>query len=317
MLAGFFCMMLILCIPLAVSANVPAAGNYIVLILDISGTETFTLDDQVIYEADTAISDVKTAAAAFFDKLKKAPGDYYVAVVAYDDTATTVLDFTKDINRMKEAVNQLETGGRDRSIATGLSGAEQLLSSLPEKAKKTVLLYTTGMTDCGDFNYDGHYDENTTGSDWESKGINLYAYANVAYDEASKLKQDANLYAVGLFQTMEGMPQDGQDIAWFFRKTVEDLSSSDEFAFEAERPDQILDLFQVIAGRITGVEGESSGQGEGKNATVSGLTVFLIILILAGAVIGLIALTRKDKQSMDKIRQWKESLSHKFQNRKG
>ena len=315
------CMICMLSIPLVVYAKSPGAdGNYIILVLDISGTETFAVEGEVIYEADTAIADVKTAASSFFDKLTNAPGDYYVAIVAYDDEARTVLDFTKDVNRMKEAVNSLQTGGRDRSIAEGLAEAGLMLMDLPEHAEKSVILYTTGMTDCGSYNYEGHYNENTTGSDWLSSetGVNLYAYANTAYDTASMLKEYGNLYAIGLFQTLEGMPQDGQDIAWFFRQTVEDLSSSHEYVFEAERPDQIKDLFSVIAGRITGMQDTDQPLQETKEkkASVSPWLVFLIILIVAGAVIGLIALTRTDQQSMDKLQKAKQSLMEKLKNRK-
>ncbi len=291
-----------------------ADADYIVLVLDVSGTETFTVQGQVIYEADTAIDDVKKAASSFFDRLKKAPGNYYVAIVAYDDVAETVLDFTNDVNRMKQAVNGLETGTRDRSIAEGLAAAGLMLTEIPEDAKKSVILYTTGMTDCGSYNYEGHYDASTIGSDWESSdtGVNLYAYANTAYDTANIVKTYGNLYAIGLFQTMEGMPEDGQDIARFFRKTVEDLSSSHEYAFEAERPDQIGDLFAAIAGRITGIgDGDVPAQ-KPKKPGPSPWLVFLIILIAAGAVIGLIALTRADRQSMDEINRAKQSLSDRF-----
>jgi len=305
----------ILLMSMPVFAKTPAGEpDYIVLVLDISGTETFTVEGQVIYEADTAIDHVKQAASLFFDRLKKAPGEYYAAIVAYDDTAETVLDFTNDINRMKQAVNSLQTGGRDRSIAEGLAAAGLMLTEIPEDAKKSVILYTTGMTDCGSYNYEGHFDASTTGSDWESSdtGINLYAYANTAYDTANIVKTYGDLYAIGLFQTMEGMPEDGQDIAWFFRQTVEDLSSSHEYAFEAERPDQIGDLFSAIAGRITGIGETDVPDLKTKKPLPSPWLVFLIILIVAGAVIGLIALTRADKQSMDAINKTKQSLTEKL-----
>lgn len=308
---------LLMCMP--VFAKAPADVNYVVLVLDISGTETFTVEGQVIYEADTAISDVKKAAGQFFDRLKNAPGEYDVAIVAYDDEARTVLDFTTDINQMKQAVNSLQTGGRDRSIAEGLAAAGLMLTELPEDADKTVILYTTGMTDCGSYNYEGHYDENTVGSSWESTdtGVNLYAYANTAYSTADIVKTYGNLYAIGLFQTLEGMPEEGQDIAYFFRQTVEDLSSSHEYVFEAERPDQIADLFSAIAGRITGMgDAQIPDTTSEKKAGPSPWLVFLIILIAAGAVIGLIALTRADKRSMDDFHKTKKNLSEKFRNLK-
>ena len=312
------CTVCILLMSMPVFAKTTEDADYIVLVLDISGTETFTVEGQVIYEADTAISDVKKAAGTFFDRLKNAPGEYRVAIVAYDDEARTVLDFTTDIDQMKQAVNGLQTGGRDRSIAEGLAAAGLMLTELPEDANKSVILYTTGMTDCGSYNYEGHYDENTTGSSWVSSGtdVNLYAYANTAYDTASIVKQYGNLYAIGLFQTMEGMPADGQDIAYFFRQTVEDLSSSHEYAFEAERPDQIADLFAAIAGRITGVGDTDVPDMKEKKPGPSPWLVFLIILIAAGAVIGLIALTRADKRSMDDFNKAKRSFSEKLRNLK-
>ena len=317
--AMVLCIISILWMSVPVFAKTPAAdADYIILVLDISGTETFTVEGQVIYEADTAISDVKKAAGQFFDRLKNAPGEYDVAIVVYDDEARTVLDFTTDINQMKQAVNSLQTGGRDRSIAEGLAVAGLMLTELPEDAKKSVILYTTGMTDCGSYNYEGHYDENTIGSSWVSSGtdVNLYAYANTAYDTASIVKEYGNLYAIGLFQTLEGMPADGQDIASFFRQTVEDLSSSHEYVFEAERPDQIADLFSAIAGRITGVGETDVPAVKEQKPGPSPWLVFLIILIAAGAVIGLIALTRADKRSMEDFQKTKNTLSEKFRNLK-
>lgn len=227
------------------------SGRYIVLVLDTSGTETFTSGGQVIYEAGTAIEYVKDAAKKFLDDIEADSGLNQVAVVSYSTEAVLVSDFTDDFDSLKNQIQILQSGGADRSIADGLAMADELLRQVPSGAdvKKNVLLFTTGMTDCGEYSYEGHYNENVIGSSWYNTGteIHLYAYANIAYETAARLKTGANLYTIGLFQTMDAMPDEGKDVAQFFRQTVEDLSTSHEYAFEVEDPEQLSVAFGYAA----------------------------------------------------------------------
>lgn len=75
------------------------------------------------------------------------------------------------------------------------------------------------MTNDGEYSYDGHYNEDTIGSEWRRSDtqVRLYAYSNAAYAMAETLKSKATVYSVGLFQMMENMPEEGLEIVQFFK----------------------------------------------------------------------------------------------------
>ena len=171
-------------IPLIPPMQVEAAGNsrYCVLVLDVSGSVTFTSNGVQIYEAQTAVEYVKSAAVSFLSDIGSISGDNQVAVVTYEESANIVSGFTNDMDRLADKVRDIsEVNGVGRSIAVGLSAAQSLLDDIDDpNAIKNVILFTTGMTNKGEYNYDGHYGENTVASDWIDSGtrVNLYAYAN-------------------------------------------------------------------------------------------------------------------------------------------
>ena len=78
--------------------EIQAAANvkrYTVLVLDTSDTAEFTYNNETIYTADTALSDVKSAAGKFIRDISATGGDNYVAVISYKDYATTVSGFSR------------------------------------------------------------------------------------------------------------------------------------------------------------------------------------------------------------------------------
>ena len=198
--------------------------RYTVLVLDTSSTATFLHDGEPIYTADTAIEYVKKAAMKFISSLVNADGTNYVAVVSFKATASVVSGFTDDTQALNKKVGELTAADNIRDISAGLEAADALISTVPdgEHVRKNVVLFTTGMTNNGDYSYSGRYDENTVGSNWRrtDTNIRLYAYANHAISVAEALKQKATLYTIGLFQTMEGMPEQGKDIVEFFKLTA-------------------------------------------------------------------------------------------------
>lgn len=232
---------------------VAAAGvtsRYCVLVLDVSGSETFNSNGVTIYTADTAIEHVKTAAARFLEDLLYAPGNNYVALVTYDDSVTTLSGFTNNVQTLQRQVSAITAGSRDRDIASGLATANSLLTNISDlTATKNVVLFTTGMTDCGSYDYDGYYDSNVVGHSWRNSGtdVRLYAYANAAIAAAAELKETATIYTLGLFQTMVQIPQEGKDIAEFFRLTAKDLASSEECFFDVSNPSELEFAFAEIA----------------------------------------------------------------------
>ena len=243
------------CLPISAFADVETNETirYSVLVLDVCGKAEFLgKNDNIIYTADSAIDYVKESAKTFLSDLINAKGENYVAVVTYSDNAKIVSDFTNDINSVTSIVDSLSSNSSVRNLSDGLDKADSLLSSVSDNAIKNVVLVTTGMVNEGDYSYDGIYNEGTVGSIWRRTNtqVRLYAYANSAYERTLTIKEKANLYVLGLFQTMEGMPEEGKDIAQFFRNSAKDFASSEDTFFEIEDPGDIGFYFGEVSDNI-------------------------------------------------------------------
>ena len=254
-----FCLVLLLvftCVPLTAYAdNKDEVTRYSVLVLDTSGQARFTGSyGQEIYNADSAIDYVKASANSFLKSLLEANGNNYVAVVKYDEYAETVVNFTNNIDDVSKKVQELSKSEKnDRNISAGLSVAHELLNGVNDSATKNVILVTTGMTNIGEYNYDGHFNSETIGSHWRNSvtGIRIYAYTNVAYAKAEQLKEISTLYVLGLFQTMKDMPDEGKEIAQFFKMAASDLATSQDTFFEIDDPNNIGFYFGEVSDDIT------------------------------------------------------------------
>lgn len=251
-----------MCLPLtafvANAENDSEIKRYSVLVLDVSDTARFIgSNGDTIYTADSAIEYVKKSANSFLADLINAKGDNYVSVVVFAKTAKILVDFTNDISEVTKNINTLTSHDEVRDINAGLIVANELLQNADMEATKNVILVTTGMTNEGDYTYDGHYTEETVGSEWHriDTQIHLYAYANKAYETAANLKKSSTLYVLGLFQTMENMPTEGKEIAEFFRLTAFDLATSQNTFYDVDDPDAIEFAFGEIAYDITTLNG--------------------------------------------------------------
>lgn len=255
--------LILFCKPSKIFSTNDAANvkRYTVLVLDTSSSSSFLgSNNQEIYNADTAIDYVKMASSSFLSNISYAPGNNYVAVVSYNDTtATVVSDFTTDYNQLTSNINNIDAYSNTRSIAAGLLAANNLLSSVDEMSSddysiiKNVVLFTTGMTNEGDYSYSGRYDSDVIGSNWRNLDtqVRLYAYANAAHSQADIIKNNnITLYTIGLFQTMEGMPDEGKDIVEFFKLTTSDLASSSECYNPVDNPEKLVFTFGEVARNI-------------------------------------------------------------------
>ena len=242
----------------ALTENAAAADEvtYTVLILDAGGTFSFRSNGEIFYRADSAIDDVKEAASTFLLDVIKSSGKNYVAVISYNDAATVVSDFTDDLEGLRQKVSKIEASG-ERDIANALYSANDLLSQVPDadNVKKSAVLFTTGSSYCGDYSDTGHYDSSTVASDWYSlsTGIEFYKYGNVAYSAAANLKKQADLYVIGLFGKMDGVPERGKPIVQYFRVLARDLASAEEVFYECDDPDDLPLAFGDVADSVTDV----------------------------------------------------------------
>ena len=232
--------------------------QYTVLVLDTSNEASF-LDwsGSVFYTAPTAIEYVKKAASKFLANLSLSVDENHVAIVSYKDTATIVSDFSNDFEKLNADIKKLYASSDTRDISAGLSVAQTLLNKINDSSvNKNVVLFTTGMTNAGNYSYDGYFDENTVGSNWyrADNGIHLYAYANYAFDVASNIKSSgATLYTIGLFQTMNEIPELGKDIAEFFQLTSCEFATSDKFFFPVDDPEKLELTFGEVADVINNI----------------------------------------------------------------
>lgn len=252
-------LMVLFCLPAAAFAadgDKTDVERYTVLVLDTSDSLTFQdTSGNILYVADTAIEYVRKASIRFINNISNASGNNYVAVVSYKEAADVVSGFSKDYDSLKDGISSLKASDNVRSIAAGLSKANELLSAVQDQdAVKNVVLFTTGMANAGDYIYDGgHYDDNVVGSRWRrmDTGVRLYAYANAAVSQAETIKNSgASLYTIGLFQTMENMPEEGKDVAELFRLTAADLASSEGYYYPVENPDDLEFTFGEVADDI-------------------------------------------------------------------
>ena len=232
--------------------------RYVVLVLDTSNSTDFYYDGKKIYTVDTAIEYVKKASSRFLTSISKASGDNYVAVVYYKNTAKTLSDFSNDYDNLTNDINTLTASSNTRDISSGLAMAQNLLSNIEdENTIKNIVLFTTGMTNEGGYNYSGHYNENTVGSNWYRMDtrVKLYAYANNAYEQAKSIKENKiDIYSIGLFQPMLNMPQEGQDIAKFFELTALDLATSVDYFYPVNDVDKLEFTFGEVADDILKVK---------------------------------------------------------------
>ena len=250
------------CIPFSVSAQQNLTRStqkrYSVLVLDVSDTAEFLKSGRTIYTANSAISYVKQSAKQFLTDLLNARGENYVAVVSFAEQAQLVSGFTNDISSVSQKVSSLTAHDTVRDINAGLTKANALLQDADTDAVKNVILVTTGMTNAGTYSYSGAFDESTVGSNWyrTDTNIRLYAYANSACATAEAVKANATLYVLGLFQTMESMPEAGKNIAEFFRLTAATLATSEDTFYDVDDPSQIDFAFGEIVDDITDQHGK-------------------------------------------------------------
>lgn len=232
-----------------VSTNIE---RYTVLVLDTSSKSHFlNNNNQIIYTADTAVEYVKEAANKFIADIYNAKGTNHIAIIEYkENTARVVSPFSTNLEKLSLAINGLYDSSDTRNIAAGLQKAEELLDGVSDaSAIKNVVLFTTGMTNDGDYNYNGHYNKNTIGSNWRRTDteVKLYAYANCAYKAVESLKRKATIYSVGLFQTLKDMPDYGLEVVQFFKLCALEFATSSNYFYDVKNPENLEFVFGEIA----------------------------------------------------------------------
>ncbi len=245
--------------------------RYTVLLLDISSPVTFNDGKgSVLYKADTAFPYVLASSKKFIEAIGKAPGNNYVAIAAFSETASKVVSsFTDDVDVLLKALDSLHAYGGG-NVHGGLTAAEELIDSVSDQSGvKNVVLFTTGLAYKGPYSYDGPYNMFTVGGRWYNSVTDtpLYAYANAAYAAAEALKEKCTVYSIGLFQTMDKMPEEGRDIVQFLKLSACDWASSKKHFYDIKDPTYLEFVFGQVADNITKCTGRFSYPGVGEDYT--------------------------------------------------
>lgn len=252
------------------SVGATADKRYTVLVLDNSSTLDFSYNGSVIYTADPALPHVKKAAKRFIEDIDDAPGDNYIAVVSFGSgTPRVVSQFTQDTDALSKAIDSLYASG-NRSVYSGLTAAGVLIDSVEDQnAIKNVVLFTTGITNTGFYDYTGHYNASTVGGNWygTDTGVSVYAYANAAYAAAEELKEKCAVYSIGLFGELEDMPEKGRDLVKFFKLCACDWASSKNHFYDIKDPEDLEFVFGQVAESIVKRTGTFSYPGDGRDYT--------------------------------------------------
>jgi hypothetical protein len=196
--------------------------RYSVLVLDVSGSMS-----------GAPITYTKQAAIKFCQQVLEAEGENYVAVVSFNTSATTVCNFSNDLNALTNSINALYYTGSTSQHA-GLVLADSLLDNVSASgAIKNIVLMSDGLPETGADSFNGPY----TSSDYYG-----YYYANAAYEKAKELKTRYSIYSLGFFHSLSG------SYLSFGRRFMEDLQNAGYY--EVINPDDLDFEFGKIADDI-------------------------------------------------------------------
>lgn len=249
------CLIIVITITLLTTTITVNANDarYIVLLLEDCDTYNFyTGYTTLIYTAQSATNYVKTAAKNFVLNTLQSNSNQYIAVISQSNNTTiTQCRFTNDPNTIFTAIDKLTGKGSGRNLTLGLEATHNLLNTV--SGNKNVVVFTTGISDNGAYFDNGHYDNSVVGSNWHNRQTKIpyYKYANATHVIADRIKEYGTIYTVGLFQTMEGMPEEGKPAAEFFRLFVKDLATPPDKFYEVENPEDINIAFEEVAEQLS------------------------------------------------------------------
>lgn len=230
--------------------NAEDTTRYTVLLLDVEKGFSMYSGDVEIYKVETPIETVRKAANKFIQQMETAKGTNYVAIVTYSSEAVVDMEFTEDTQQLKDSISNIETREGLANINDAFLKADTLLSEVKdENAIKNIVHFTQGVAGEGDYSLDGLYIKDDCSWYRPDNEIYLYQYANAAYNTAQILKEKYNLYAIGLFQSFESVPEGGKSLLNFAKRFSEDIQDS---GFQdVDNVDELIFAFGEVAEDIT------------------------------------------------------------------
>ena len=235
---------------IATTANVDGPVRYTVLLLNTEPGYTMSIDGEVIYEVSTSIDMIKTAAGKFVEKVGKADGNNYVAIVSFSRNVIVESQFTNDINVLNSAIDSMGIDEGRPNINAAYQKANEMLEDVEnENAIKNIILFTQSAPGEGEYDETGHYSSDDCA--WVNSATNVYtyAYANVAYNTAQTLMEKYNLYTIGLFHNYDAVPEEGKSLVDFIIQFCQDVQNAGYI--NVENIDDLEFVFGDIAASIS------------------------------------------------------------------
>ena len=203
--------------------DVPGGSREVVLVLDSSGSMR-----------NTPISVMKKSAIKFCESMIDAEGSNKIAIVSYSTNVNKTLDFTSDMDAIKNFINSMFASG-GTNIADGLKKAKSLLDDSSVNGKKNIVLLTDGLPENGSTSNSGRYDR--VGPSYSCK------YGNYLYDYYQKnLKDSYNVYTLGFFHSISGSNLE------YAQRLLKDIQN--QGYYEVTDPDKLIIKFGDVASDI-------------------------------------------------------------------
>ncbi|MBR3083716.1 MAG: S-layer homology domain-containing protein [Oscillospiraceae bacterium] len=201
--------------------NEPLLSRFTVLVLDVSGSMQ-----------GTPLSLEKQAAIKFCESLFASSGNNKIALVVYESSVSVLCSFTDDLDKIKNAINSMHTGGTT-NIEGALRKADELLQTV-EGTVENIVLLSDGVPCKGETQKEGPYSVNDS---------EYYEYANAVYNIAQYLKPIYNIYSLGFFHSLSG------DQLEFAKSIMANIQNNGNYI--VTNVDDLTFLFGNIAETIT------------------------------------------------------------------
>ena len=231
----------------------------VILILDTSSDAIFINDKgEEIYTAASSLKDVKRTAEVFVRDLFDMKEDTDLAIITFSDDATLSLSFTNNQSKIENIIESLSVSGGKRNLTDALEIAyNQMRNIIDKDSKKTAVIISPGMVNCGSSLYNGHWNDESDGGEWldTTTEIPLYAYANSAFDKANDLKSlETEIYTIGTFNNMSNPPEEVKGAALLFQNTLRDIASDSLHYYPVYDTSNLSFAFGNIIGEISSPE---------------------------------------------------------------
>lgn len=191
-----------------------------VLILDNSGSMS-----------GTPLTELKKAAKNFSEKYIGTPGINRLAVIIYDTSVSSSLDFTTNLSSINSAINSMNASGMTNITAAVKKANSYLEASTADI--RNMLIMTDGLPNEGEYVSSGKY----TSSDYSS-----YSYANALYNTAVAYHSEYRIFTFGFFHDLTGSS------LTFGEKLLDDIKNAKFFNVKdaADLDDEFEDILDDL-----------------------------------------------------------------------